>query len=103
MPQVNTRRGTATTTAAQLVAADSSRTDLLITNEDSAIIIRIGPTGVANSGGTAADVGLAILPGQTLPLIGASQGGSAVAAAEWYVISDSGTPAFSLLEYGDFS
>lgn len=103
MPQVNTKRGTASTTAALLVALDASRTDLLITNEDSSIIIRVGDATVTNAGGTAADAGLAIMPGATLPLISAPQGGSIIAASEWYVISDSGTPAYSVLEYGDFS
>ncbi len=103
MPQVNTKRGTASTTAAPLAALDASRTNLYITNEDSSIIIRVGDSTVTNAGGAAAEAGLAIMPGETLPLISAPQAGSIVAAAEWYVISDSGTPAYSVLEYGDFS
>lgn len=103
MPQVNTKQASASTTAAQLVAADASRTDLYITNEDSAIIVRVGDSTVDKSGGTAAAIGIAIMPGQTLPIVSAQQGGANPAAAEWYVISDSGTPKVSVLEYGDFS
>ena len=103
MAQVNTQQITTSTTAAALVAADASRTDLYITNEDSSIVVRVGDSTVEKTGGTAANIGLAIMPGQTLPIISAQQGGASPAAAAWYVIADSGTPKVSVLEYGDFS
>lgn len=103
MAQVNTQQVTATTTAGALVAADASRTDLYITNEDLAIIVRVGDATVEKTGGTAANIGLAIMPGQTLSIVSAPMGGAQPAAAAWYVISDSGSPKVSVLEYGDFS
>lgn len=103
MAQVNTQQITTSTTAGVLVAADASRTDLYITNEDLAIIVRVGDSSVDKNGGTAGAIGLAIMPGQTLTIVSAQQGGANPAAAAWYVISDSGSPKVSVLEYGDFS
>lgn len=102
MPVINTKRGAASTTPGQLVALDASRTDLYVTNEDGAIIIRVGDSSVTGTG-TPATCGLAIMPGQTLPIVSATQGGANPAAQEWWIVSDSGTPAYSVLEYGDFS
>lgn len=103
MAAVNTKQVATSTTAAQLVAADYSRTALYITNEDAAIVVRIGDATVDKTGGTAANIGLAIMPGATLPIISAQQGGQNPAAQEFYVIADSGTPKVSVLELGDFS
>jgi len=100
---IATKRALASTTPGQMVLADASRDDLFVTNEDAAIIIRVGRADVVNASGTAALVGIGIPPGQTLPLISSPQGGSKIAAQEWWIVSDSGTPAYSVLEYGDFS
>lgn len=102
MPVINTKRGAASTSAVQLVALDASRTDLYITNEDLSIIIRVGDATLTGTG-TPATCGLAIMPGQTLAIVSAQQGGANPAAQEWWIVSDSGTPAYSVLEYGDFS
>ena len=99
MSSINTRRDTASTAAEVLVARNGRRTDLLVTNEDSSIILRVGDSSVVNAGGTATAVGLAIMPGQTLPLISAPKGGSIIASEDWYIVADSGTPAYSVLEF----
>lgn len=86
------------TTAAELVAAAPTRTALYITNEDASITVRIGDSTVENGGGTAANVGLAIMAGDTLVVAGASEEGAPDAKAQFYVIADSGTPNVSVME-----
>lgn len=103
MAQVNTRSDTASTTSELLAAADASRTYLAIRNEDASILIRVGPSDVEIASGTAANVGLGIPAGGLLEIRSDLQNGSAMAAAEWHVIAESGTPRYSVLEYGDFS
>jgi hypothetical protein len=89
------------TSATQLYSAQQSRRAVIITNEDASLTIRIGPSTVTNSGGTASLTGLAIPAGQTLAL-GSSQAGNALdASGNIYAIADSGTPAISHIAIDD--
>lgn len=99
MAQVNTKQVTTSTTAAQLVPLDSSRQSMRIRNEDATNIVRIGDSTVDKSGGVAANIGYAIPPlGEAVIQSGDGIVGI-VAAMEFWIIADAGTPKVSVLEY----
>ena len=100
MATLATKLAAQSTTAAVLVSADTRRQELYIVNEDDTITVRVGPSDIEIVSGTAANVGFAIPPLQTLPLVNGERG-SRLASAAWYCIADSGTPNVSVLEVTD--